>query len=50
MRDGRGDLYRQGPALVNHLEFGFQADLVAPGILSLLDSIRERNGLVGELS
>jgi SAM-dependent methyltransferase len=41
--------YRHDLALIHHLGFGFHADLVAPGILSLLEPIRERNGLVVEL-
>jgi SAM-dependent methyltransferase len=41
--------YRQDLALVHHLGFGFHADLVAPGILRLLEPIRDRNGLVVEL-
>jgi SAM-dependent methyltransferase len=34
---------------VHHLGYGLHADLVAPGILTLLESIRDRNGLVVEL-
>lgn len=41
--------YRNDLALVHHLGFGFHADLVAPGILSLLEPVRSRNGLVVEL-
>jgi SAM-dependent methyltransferase len=41
--------YRQDLALVHHLGFGFHADLAAPGILSLLEPIRERGGVVVEL-
>jgi SAM-dependent methyltransferase len=41
--------YRQDLALVHHLGFGFHADLVAPGILSLLKPIRDREGIVVEL-
>jgi SAM-dependent methyltransferase len=41
--------YRQDLALVHHLGFGFHADMVAPGILSLLEPIRHRDGLVVEL-
>ncbi len=48
--DSRGaPYYRQDLALVHHLGFGFHADLVAPGILGLLEPIRESNGLVVEL-
>jgi SAM-dependent methyltransferase len=36
-------------ALVHHLGFGFHADACAPGILALLEPIRERNGLVLEV-
>lgn len=41
--------YRSDLALVHHLGFGFHADLVGPGILSLLEPVRERGGLVVEL-
>jgi len=41
--------YRQSLALVHHLGFGFHADMVAPGILRLLEPIRDRDGLVVEL-
>ena len=41
--------YRDDLALVHHLGFGFHADLTAPGILALLEPVRERNGLVLEL-
>jgi SAM-dependent methyltransferase len=41
--------YRQDLALIHHLGFGFHADLVAPGILTLLEPIRERKGLVVEI-
>ncbi len=48
--DARGEpYYRHDLALVHHLGFGFHADLVAPGILSLLSPIRDRDGLVVEL-
>lgn len=48
---GSGDTpyYRPDLALVHHLGFGFHADLVAPGILKLLEPIGDRNGLVVEL-
>ena len=42
--------YRQSLALVHHLGFGFHADMVAPGILRLLEPIRDRDGLVVELA
>jgi SAM-dependent methyltransferase len=41
--------YRKDLALVHHLGFGFHADACAPGILTLLEPVRERDGLVLEL-
>jgi SAM-dependent methyltransferase len=41
--------YRPDLALVHHLGFGFHADACAPGILALLEPVRERGGLVLEL-
>jgi SAM-dependent methyltransferase len=41
--------YRADLALVHHLGFGFHADECAPGILSLLRPVLERDGLVVEL-
>jgi SAM-dependent methyltransferase len=41
--------YRHDLALVHHLGFGFHADLVAPGILKLLEPVRASHGLVVEL-
>ncbi|MCA1846134.1 MAG: class I SAM-dependent methyltransferase [Actinobacteria bacterium] len=41
--------YQPDLALVHHLGFGSHADACAPGILKLLDPIRERGGLVLEL-
>ena len=41
--------YRDDLALVHHLGFGFHADACAPGILRLLEPVRERNGLVVEV-
>ena len=41
--------YQPDLALVHHLGFGFHADNCAPGILALLEPIRERNGLVLEV-
>jgi SAM-dependent methyltransferase len=41
--------YRRDLALVHHLGFGFHADACAPGILALLEPIRDRGGLVLEL-
>jgi SAM-dependent methyltransferase len=45
----RSPYYRRDLALVHHLGFGFHADMVAPGILALLEPIRDRGGLVVEL-
>src|SRR5579872_2909153 len=45
----RAPYYGPDLALVHHLGFGFHADSVAPGILGLLEPVRERNGLVVEL-
>jgi len=41
--------YRDDLALVHHLGFGTHADACAPGILALLEPVRERRGLVLEL-
>jgi len=41
--------YRPDLALVHHLGFGFHADACAPGILALLEPVRDRGGLVLEL-
>ena len=41
--------YRPDLALVHHLGFGFHADACAPGILALLEPIRQRGGVVLEL-
>jgi SAM-dependent methyltransferase len=41
--------YRRDLAEVHHLGFGFHADNCAPGIIALLEPIRERKGLVLEL-
>jgi SAM-dependent methyltransferase len=41
--------YRRDLALVHHLGFGSLADSCAPGILRLLESVRDRKGLVLEL-
>jgi len=41
--------YRQDLALVHHLGFGSHADACAPGILALLEPVRERGGLVLEV-
>ena len=41
--------YRADLALVHHLGFGFHADACAPGILRLLEPVRQAGGLVLEL-
>lgn len=41
--------YRGDLALVHHMGFGFHADACAPGILALLQPVRDRRGLVVEL-
>jgi SAM-dependent methyltransferase len=41
--------YRRDLALAHHRGFGFHADACAPGILALLEPVRERGGLVVEL-
>ncbi|HEY4408689.1 MAG TPA: class I SAM-dependent methyltransferase, partial [Acidimicrobiia bacterium] len=41
--------YRRDLALVHHLGFGFHAQACAPGILALLEPVRERGGVVLEL-
>jgi SAM-dependent methyltransferase len=41
--------YRPDLALVHHLGFGFHADACAPGILELLEPVRDRDGVVVEL-
>lgn len=41
--------YRADLALVHHRGFGFHADACAPGILRLLDDVRQRDGVVLEL-
>src|SRR5437763_8238202 len=45
----REPYYRADLARIHHLGFGFHADACAPGILALLEPVRERNGLVVEL-
>jgi SAM-dependent methyltransferase len=49
MDEDREPYYRRDLALVHHLGFGFHADACAPGILALLEPVRERDGLVVEL-
>ncbi len=41
--------YREDLALVHHLGFGFHAELCAPGVLTLLEPVLDRGGLVLEL-
>jgi SAM-dependent methyltransferase len=41
--------YRPDLALVHHRGFAFHADACAPGILALLEPVRERDGLVVEV-
>ncbi len=41
--------YRPDLARIHHDGFGFHADAVAPGILRLLEPVRERGGLVLEI-
>ena len=41
--------YRTDLARVHHRGFGFHADACAPGVLALLASVRDRDGLVIEL-
>ncbi len=41
--------YRHDLALVHHRGFGFHADMCAPGLLALLEPVRERGGLVLEV-
>jgi trans-aconitate methyltransferase len=41
--------YRSDLALVHDLGFGFHADRCAPGILALLQPVRQRRGVVLEL-
>jgi SAM-dependent methyltransferase len=41
--------YRQSLARVHHAGYGFHADACAPGILKLLEQVRQRGGLVHEV-
>jgi SAM-dependent methyltransferase len=41
--------YRDDLALVHHLGFGFHAEACAPGILRLIEPVRERAGVVVEI-
>ncbi|HEY3702063.1 MAG TPA: class I SAM-dependent methyltransferase [Acidimicrobiales bacterium] len=49
MEPGVALYYRPDLSLVHHLGFGFHADACAPGILALLQPVRDRGGLVVEL-
>jgi hypothetical protein len=44
----RTPYYRADLALIHHEGFAFHAEDCAPGILSLLESVRSRHGLVVE--
>ena len=46
---GHRPYYRADLATVHHRGFGFHADACAPGLLALLDGVRERGGLVLEV-
>jgi SAM-dependent methyltransferase len=46
---GSAPYYRSDLALVHDAGFGFHADRCAPGILALLEPVRQRGGLVLEL-
>ena len=41
--------YRRDLALVHHSGFGFHADACAPGLLALLEPVREAGGTVVEI-
>lgn len=41
--------YRRDLARIHHLGFGFHADACAPGIIELLEPVRERGGIVVEI-
>jgi SAM-dependent methyltransferase len=49
MKDDGTPYYRDDLALVHHRGFGFHADMCAPGIIELLQPVRERDGLVVEV-
>jgi SAM-dependent methyltransferase len=49
MNEPDAPYYRRDLALVHHLGFGFHADACAPGVLTLLEPVRARGGLVVEL-
>ncbi len=48
-RSGGEPYYRDDLALIHHRGFGFHADACAPGILKILEPVRERSGLVVEI-
>ena len=48
MTEGDRPYYRPDLALIHHRGFGFHADACAPGILRLLEPVKERGGLVLE--
>ncbi len=49
MTSAQSGYYRRDLALVHHLGFGFHADRCAAGILTILEPVRARGGLVVEL-
>src|SRR6476646_12005131 len=49
MGAARTPYYRADLALIHHEGFAFHAEDCGPGILSLLESVRSRHGLVVEL-
>lgn len=49
MDEAGAPYYQRDLALVHHLGFGFHADACAPGILALLEPVRQRGGLVVEV-
>ena len=48
MADGEEPYYRRDLASIHHKGFAFHAEMCAPGILALLEPVRERGGLVLE--
>jgi SAM-dependent methyltransferase len=49
MNEAGAPYYRRDLALVHHRGFGFHADACAPGIVALLQPVRDRHGLVVEV-
>jgi SAM-dependent methyltransferase len=49
MTEPQDGYYRPDLALIHHLGFGHHADLCAPGLLALLEPVRQRDGTVLEL-